>query len=65
MSVRKSSNPLVATGAGAIAGGVETLAVWPMEFVKTQLQLQQKVAQPVSSERELRRASETASELYI
>jgi len=26
--------------AGCIAGGVEATAVWPMEFIKTQLQLQ-------------------------
>ena len=28
--------------AGCIAGGVEATAVWPMEFIKTQLQLQSK-----------------------
>ncbi|KAG7381010.1 hypothetical protein PHYBOEH_011227 [Phytophthora boehmeriae] len=35
----KSKNPVVATTAGAIAGGIETLAVWPMEMIKTNLQL--------------------------
>lgn len=29
--------------AGCIAGGIEATAVWPMEFIKTQLQLQSKV----------------------
>lgn len=29
--------------AGCIAGGIEATAVWPMEFIKTQLQLQTKV----------------------
>lgn len=28
--------------AGCIAGGIEATAVWPMEFIKTQLQLQSK-----------------------
>ena len=35
----KSKNPLTAMTAGCIAGGVEATAVWPMEFIKTQLQL--------------------------
>ncbi|KAL3893621.1 MAG: hypothetical protein SGARI_008053, partial [Bacillariaceae sp.] len=30
--------------AGCIAGGVEATAVWPMEFIKTQLQLQSKTS---------------------
>lgn len=38
--VKKSSNPLVSITAGCIAGGIECLAVWPMEYIKTQLQLQ-------------------------
>jgi solute carrier family 25 citrate transporter 1 len=38
--VKKSSNPWVSGAAGCIAGAVEALAVWPMEFIKTQLQLQ-------------------------
>mmetsp|Transcript_8045 Transcript_8045/g.23128 ORF Transcript_8045/g.23128 Transcript_8045/m.23128 type:complete len:291 (+) Transcript_8045:138-1010(+) len=37
---KKSKNPLTAMAAGCIAGGVEATAVWPMEFIKTQLQLQ-------------------------
>jgi solute carrier family 25 citrate transporter 1 len=46
MASKKSRNPVVAMSAGAIAGGIETCVVWPMEFVKTQLQLQNKVAAP-------------------
>lgn len=42
MSTKKSSNPLTAMAAGCIAGGVEATSVWPMEFIKTQLQLQSK-----------------------
>ena len=38
----KSKNPLSALTAGCIAGGVEATAVWPMEYIKTQLQLQSK-----------------------
>ncbi len=38
--VRKSSNPWVSVTAGCIAGGIECVAVWPMEYIKTQLQLQ-------------------------
>ncbi|RLN79665.1 hypothetical protein BBJ28_00011285 [Nothophytophthora sp. Chile5] len=30
---------MVATTAGAIAGGIETLTIWPMEMIKTNLQL--------------------------
>lgn len=37
--VTKSKNPMVATTAGAIAGGIETLTIWPMEMIKTNLQL--------------------------
>mmetsp|Transcript_30963 Transcript_30963/g.35588 ORF Transcript_30963/g.35588 Transcript_30963/m.35588 type:complete len:176 (+) Transcript_30963:52-579(+) len=40
MATKKSNNPLTAMTAGCIAGGVEATAVWPMEFIKTQLQLQ-------------------------
>jgi len=40
MVTNKSNNPLTAMTAGCIAGGVEATAVWPMEFIKTQLQLQ-------------------------
>ncbi|KAJ8577074.1 hypothetical protein ON010_g2135 [Phytophthora cinnamomi] len=37
--VTKSKNPVVATTAGAVAGVIETLLVWPMEMIKTNLQL--------------------------
>jgi len=40
---KKKDNPLVSTLAGAIAGGVESTVVWPMEYIKTQLQLHEKV----------------------
>ena len=40
----KSKNPFLAMSAGCIAGGVEATAVWPMEFIKTQLQLNTKGA---------------------
>ncbi|GBG28276.1 Tricarboxylate transport protein, mitochondrial [Hondaea fermentalgiana] len=36
---KKSKDPVVATLSGALAGVVETTVVWPMEFTKTQLQL--------------------------
>mmetsp|Transcript_91906 Transcript_91906/g.137651 ORF Transcript_91906/g.137651 Transcript_91906/m.137651 type:complete len:291 (+) Transcript_91906:176-1048(+) len=39
---KKSKNPLTAMTAGCIAGSIEATAVWPMEFIKTQLQLQSK-----------------------
>jgi solute carrier family 25 citrate transporter 1 len=39
MSSKKNKNPLTAMAAGCVAGGVEATAVWPMEFIKTQLQL--------------------------
>lgn len=42
MSSDKPKNPLLPMAAGCIAGGVEATAVWPMEFIKTQLQLQSK-----------------------
>lgn len=38
--VKKSSNPFVSLTAGCIAGAVEAISVWPMEYIKTQLQLQ-------------------------
>lgn len=44
--VKKSSNPLVSMTAGCIAGGIECIAVWPMEYIKTQLQLQTLVKNP-------------------
>jgi len=42
----KSSNPKLAMISGSIAGGIEALAMWPTENIKTQLQLQGKVANP-------------------
>mmetsp|Transcript_1114 Transcript_1114/g.2632 ORF Transcript_1114/g.2632 Transcript_1114/m.2632 type:complete len:291 (-) Transcript_1114:48-920(-) len=39
----KKKNPWTPMAAGCIAGGIEATAVWPMEFIKTQLQLQSKV----------------------
>lgn len=39
MATKKSNNPLTAMSAGCIAGAVEATAVWPMEFIKTRLQL--------------------------
>lgn len=42
--VKKSSNPMVALITGSIAGGIECVTVWPMEYIKTQLQLQKRVA---------------------
>jgi len=38
----KKKSPLLAMSAGCIAGGIEATAVWPMEFIKTQLQLNAK-----------------------
>lgn len=38
----KSKNPVTAMAAGCVAGGIEATAVWPMEYIKTQLQLQSK-----------------------
>mmetsp|Transcript_36988 Transcript_36988/g.78893 ORF Transcript_36988/g.78893 Transcript_36988/m.78893 type:complete len:292 (+) Transcript_36988:90-965(+) len=38
----KKKNPWTPMAAGCIAGGIEAMAVWPMEFIKTQLQLQSK-----------------------
>jgi solute carrier family 25 citrate transporter 1 len=37
-----TKNPWTPMAAGCIAGGIEATAVWPMEFIKTQLQLQSK-----------------------
>jgi len=39
MATNKSSNPLTAMSAGCIAGAIEATVVWPMEFMKTRLQL--------------------------
>ena len=38
----KKKNPWTPMAAGCIAGGIEATCVWPMEFIKTQLQLQSK-----------------------
>lgn len=39
MAVQKPKNPVVATLSGAIAGGIEATCVWPLETIKTNLQL--------------------------
>ncbi|KAL7544444.1 hypothetical protein ACHAWF_007825 [Thalassiosira exigua] len=44
----KKKNPWTPMAAGCIAGGIEATAVWPMEFIKTQLQLQSKAKLPYS-----------------
>ena len=41
-SAPKKKSPLLAMTSGCIAGGIEATAVWPMEFIKTQLQLNAK-----------------------
>lgn len=38
-SAPKKQGPLLPMAAGCIAGAVEATAVWPMEYIKTQLQL--------------------------
>lgn len=38
-TTQKKKTPLLPMAAGCIAGGIEATAVWPMEFIKTQLQL--------------------------
>jgi len=40
---KKKANPMVALTTGCIAGAIEAIAVWPMENIKTQLQLQTKL----------------------
>jgi hypothetical protein len=35
----KKKNPMVAVVSGSIAGGIETIVIWPMELIKTNLQL--------------------------
>jgi hypothetical protein len=35
----KKKNATAALITGSIAGGIEATAVWPMEYMKTQLQL--------------------------
>lgn len=42
--VKKSTDPRVSLVTGCIAGGIECISVWPMEYIKTQLQLQKVVA---------------------
>lgn len=37
---KKTTNPLISLSTGSIAGAIEAIAVWPMEYIKTQLQLQ-------------------------
>ena len=44
MTDNKRNSIAVSLGAGCIAGGIEAIAVWPMEYMKTQLQLQTKTA---------------------
>ncbi len=39
---KPKTNKLLPLAAGCVAGGIEATAVWPMEFIKTQLQLQKK-----------------------
>lgn len=39
----KKKNPMVPLVTGAISGGIECIAVWPMEYIKTQLQLQKPI----------------------
>ena len=39
----KKKSTVVSLLSGSIAGGVEATAVWPMEYIKTQLQLQNKL----------------------
>ena len=47
MAPPQKKSPFLAMGAGCIAGGVEATAVWPMEFIKTQLQLGAKGGTPL------------------
>eukprot|EP01083_Nonionella_stella_P102376 291197_1 len=42
MPADNSKGPLLPMAAGCIAGAVEATAVWPMEYIKTQLQLNAK-----------------------
>jgi len=43
---KKKPSPLLPMAAGCIAGGIEATAVWPMKFIKTQLQLAPKGSLP-------------------
>ena len=47
MSGEKKSSKLLPIAAGCIAGAVEATAVWPLEFIKTQLQLSGKSAKNI------------------
>lgn len=38
-TTQRKPGPLLPMAAGCIAGGIEATSVWPMEFIKTQLQL--------------------------
>jgi len=40
----KKPNPLISLSAGCISGAIEATAVWPMEYMKTQLQLMDKLS---------------------
>lgn len=42
-NTNKRPNPLISLSAGCISGAVEATAVWPMEYMKTQLQLMGKL----------------------
>ena len=39
-SGKKKANPMVSLVAGSISGCIECTCTWPMEYIKTQLQLQ-------------------------
>lgn len=41
-NTKTKKSPLLPLAAGCIAGGIEATVVWPMEFIKTQLQLHAK-----------------------
>lgn len=41
--VKKRNNHMVPLVAGCISGAIECVSVWPMEYIKTQLQLQKNV----------------------
>jgi len=43
----KKKNVLLPMAAGCVAGGIEATAVWPMEYIKTQLQLGGKGGKPL------------------
>jgi len=42
----KKRSPFITLAAGCVAGAIEAMAVWPMEFIKTQLQLSPKGSLP-------------------